>query len=72
MARLQVLNSRSAAMMCIVSGVAMPDGTKRDYMETGKNALAHIYERILLDREFIRQWVRAKAKVIMSGPCSPA
>lgn len=72
MARLQVLNSRSAAMMCIVSGVTMPDGTKRDYMETGKNALAHIYEQIRLDRALIRLWSRVKAKSTMPGPCSPA
>lgn len=49
-------------MMCVVSGVPMPDGTKRAYCEVGRDSVAHIYERILLDKAFIREMVRAMTR----------
>ena len=61
MARLNIVN-HGEAMMCVVSGVPMPDGTKRLYCDVGRNALAHIYERILLDKAFIREMVRAMTR----------
>ena len=39
--------------LCLVAGVPMPDGTKRDYVETGINGLADIISRIRADKAFI-------------------
>lgn len=61
MAGLNVID-QGEIMMCVVPDVLMPDGTKRLYCDVGRNALAHIYERILLDKAFIREMVRAMTR----------
>lgn len=37
--------------LCLLAGVPMPDGTRRDYAEFGRDGLRRIFERIRYERK---------------------
>ena len=48
------------ARIVVVSDVPMPDGSRRHYSETGRDAFAKIIERIWLDKDAISMIMRRK------------